>query len=369
MASILNFWQSPTKKGSVNGTGSDAKGTKRKAKTDPYDDMDDDDDDIIPARKTPTSQRTARSRLSSATPGSSTKPRSSLPSGVKRRPGRPSLKSQQGETPDTAAASRIAVEANLPRAKAPDAVRVQPDSLVPEAPMGGLELLSNNPPGASASSAPKAQAKTVDEPAQDKGKARQTVTRSAQKTRGGEEEEKGKKKAEQKQEQKKNEEPQQQKEEDEDTREEHEIAKLLGHRMIEDGSGAVELRVQWVGEGEQDATWEAEEEIQQGAEEVLYEYWNAQGGRISALFHQPKNAPPEIYHVFKVLRHEKKNRGGFQFEVQWVGHSAARADTTMEAEIKLKNIAPELLRQYWESVGGRASHLAPRGRAKKPRTE
>ncbi|TGJ82754.1 hypothetical protein E0Z10_g6004 [Xylaria hypoxylon] len=378
MAALLNFWNSPTKpkRAPVNGTSSDAKGTKRKAKTDPYEDMDDDDDDIIPARKTPTSQRTARSRLSSATPGSSTRPaRSSLPSSGKRRPGRPSLKSQQGDVPDTVTVSKTAAESNLARAKAPDAARVQPDSLVPEAPMGGLELLGNNTTGAPASSAPKPQAKPADEPPpQDKGKLKQAVTRSTQQAQGEEEKnkrekQKEKENVEQDQEQEPQEQREKEEEEEEDIREEHEIEKLLKHRMAGDRSGAVELLVQWAGEGEQDATWETEEEIQQDAEEVLYEYWNAQGGRISALFHKPKNAPPEIYHVFKVLRHEKKNRGGFQFEVQWVGHSAARADTTMEAETKLKNIAPELLDEYWESVGGRASHLAPRGRAKKPRTE
>ncbi|KAI3330257.1 hypothetical protein F4824DRAFT_479256 [Ustulina deusta] len=348
MAALLNFWSSPNKpstRGSVNGTAADARGTKRKAKADPYEDMDDDDDDIIPARKTPTSQRTARSRLSSATPGSSTKPRSLLPSSGKRRPGRPSLKSQQGGASDTAAASKTTAESDSARAKASDAARVQADSsLVPEAPMGGLELLGNNAAGAPAPSAPKPQAETVHKPPpQEKGKAQPTKTGPTQQPRGEEEEE--------------------------DNREEQEIVKLIKHRMAGDRSGSVELLVQWVGEGEQDATWEAEEEIQQGAEEVLYEYWNAQGGRISALFHKPKNPPPEVYHVFKVLRHEKKNRGGFQFEVQWVGHSAARADTTMEAETKLKNIAPELLHAYWESVGGRASHLAPRGRAKKIRTQ
>jgi hypothetical protein len=155
----------------------------------------------------------------------------------------------------------------------------------------------------------------------------------------------------------------------EDAREEHEIATLLRHRMASDQSGAVELLVQWVGEGEQDATWELEEEIQQGAGDALYEYWKTQGGRINALFHKPKNPPPETYHVFKILRHEKKNRGGFQFEVQWVGHPPTRGETTMETELKLKNIAPRLLEEYWESVGGRRSHLAPRGRGKRARAE
>lgn len=44
MAALLNFWNSsPTKQSgreSVNGTGPNPRGTKRKAKRDPYDDMD-----------------------------------------------------------------------------------------------------------------------------------------------------------------------------------------------------------------------------------------------------------------------------------------------------------------------------------------
>jgi hypothetical protein len=152
---------------------------------------------------------------------------------------------------------------------------------------------------------------------------------------------------------------------DGDNREVHEIKKLLKYRMAGEPSGAVELLVQWEGEGEEDATWELEAEIQQGAEEMLYGFWKAQGGRINALFHKPKNPPPEVYHVFNVLRHEKHNRGGFRFEVQWVGHPSTRGETSMETETKLKSIAPELLDQYWKSVGGRDSHLAKRGRAKK----
>jgi hypothetical protein len=41
----------------------------------------------------------------------------------------------------------------------------------------------------------------------------------------------------------------------------------------------------------------------------------------------------------------------------------------METETKPRNIAPDLLNKYWESVGGRESHLTKHGRAKKIRTE
>ncbi|KAI1177041.1 hypothetical protein F4777DRAFT_543523 [Nemania sp. FL0916] len=361
-----NLW--PNKEsGQKRPANPEGRGAKRKAKRDPYEAIEDDDDsDIIPAQKTPTSQRTARSRPSTTTPSSSTNPRVSL-SG-KRPRGRPSLKSQQGDASGATTASRIPAEALPAHADAQDIARTQPDSslVAPEAPMGSLALLDNNS-AADASAPPlpnpRPELEPDDEapPQRRKGnrRARQAETVSAQQAQ------------------------------DEapavlapapapapaavnqemDTREEREIAQLLEHRMSHNQDGAVELLVLWANEGREDATWEAEEEIQKGAEEILYDYWRAQGGRANALFHRPKPQVPEIYHVFKVLRHERRNRGGFQFEVQWVGHPATRGETTMEAETKLKNIAPGLLDEYWESVGGRASHLAQRGRAKKTRTE
>ncbi|KAI1189729.1 hypothetical protein F5B17DRAFT_438649 [Nemania serpens] len=350
----VKLWPSSPKKQSdrtsTNGAAPDPRGTRRKAKADPYeaidddDDEDDDDEEIIPARKTPVSQRTARSRLASATPGSSTRPRLALAS--KRPRDQPPLNVQQGHASDAAAASRAhaGAKAKSARAKAPETTRMQLDPPVPEAPMGGLELLGGNTADASAALAHKPQPEVVHQPPPQANTTTQAPVVAAETAAAEAEAE-------------------------EDTREEHEIARLLKHRMTSDREGVVELLVQWVGEGERDATWEAEEEIQQGAEDVLYEYWKAQGGRVNALFHKPKNPPPEVYHVFKILRHEKKNRGGFQFEVQWVGHAATRGETSVEAEPKLKSIAPELLHQYWESVGGRASYLAPRGRAKKMRTE
>ena len=53
---------------------------------------------------------------------------------------RPSLKSQQGDARDTTTASETNAEANSPRAKISDTTRLQPDSLVLEAPMGGLGM-------------------------------------------------------------------------------------------------------------------------------------------------------------------------------------------------------------------------------------
>ncbi|KAI6080109.1 hypothetical protein F4821DRAFT_277226 [Hypoxylon rubiginosum] len=151
--------------------------------------------------------------------------------------------------------------------------------------------------------------------------------------------------------------------------EEHKVHALLQHHMAQDDSGRVEFLVHWAGEGGDQATWEIEEEIQMGAEELLYAYWKAQGGRRNALFLIPKDAPDEVYHVYGILAHEKKTTGGFELKVQWVGHPPTDDETTMEPEYKLKKIAPEVLCQYWNSVGGRDQFLTRRGRSKKDGTK
>lgn len=142
---------------------------------------------------------------------------------------------------------------------------------------------------------------------------------------------------------------------------EGEIEKLLKHRRLSDGK--VELLVKRVDEPEEGASFEPEEEIQQAAADTLYDYWTAQGGRTETLFYKDRNAPPEAYHVFRILGHEKK-KGGFQFEVQWVGYPATPGNKSSEPEAKLRRICPGLLEEYWESQGGRGKYLAKRGRAK-----
>ncbi|KAI1322076.1 hypothetical protein F5Y16DRAFT_387687 [Xylariaceae sp. FL0255] len=145
-------------------------------------------------------------------------------------------------------------------------------------------------------------------------------------------------------------------EDDGDLREILEIASLVKHRMADDQSGTVELLVHWVDGKETDTTWEDEAEIQRGAQEMLYAYWAAQGGRQSALFHKPENPPAEMYHVYDILRHIRR-RGGPQFEIQWVGHSAKPHETTIESETKVRDIAPRLLDEYWNRVrGGRTKN-------------
>ncbi|KAK9777969.1 hypothetical protein SCAR479_05295 [Seiridium cardinale] len=145
----------------------------------------------------------------------------------------------------------------------------------------------------------------------------------------------------------------------------HEIKKLVKHAVSDDEPGRIVLLVQWVDDPKE--TWEPEEEIQDGASEMLFDYWKKQGGRNHVLF-DTKPLLKEQYWVYKILKHERF-KSTFRFQIQWVGYPVDGANTTWESESKLKNIAPELLDEYWTVQGGRDKFLAKRGRAKKARTE
>jgi hypothetical protein len=148
--------------------------------------------------------------------------------------------------------------------------------------------------------------------------------------------------------------------------EEEEVGALLKHRWADDDT--IELLVKWVDGTEETATWEPEVELQRGAAESVYEYWKKQGGRSEVLFYKQEDPDhPAMYHVFDIISHQKKQPGGFLLEVQWVGYPKTKDHTSFEPEARLKNIAPELLAEYWEKKGGRAKFLAARGRAKKAR--
>ncbi|KAI0879991.1 uncharacterized protein GGS22DRAFT_182630 [Annulohypoxylon maeteangense] len=338
MSAILNMVAKSPAPGSVN-SNKELRGIKRKAKGDPYDEIDDDD----PAQKT----RRTRLRISSEAPVPSIKTRPSSIGKPNNRRTR-SLGIRKDVTVD---GPRAHTSSNITRLSDTQHSRLEPypeqeytkSSLVPIADMGLPESPTGNDTITTSRGPAQYETESVDK---------------VYKTGG----EKGKGKAIQ---------PNHEVKEraDMDEREEHEVDSLLKHRMALSGSGKVELLVRWVGEEEDEATWELEEEVQRGASETLYTYWKTQGGRINALFIKPKNAPPESYHAFKILGHNKKKRGGFEFEVQWVGHPPTRGETSVEAEPKLRKIAPEALGQYWESVGGRDNFLAKRGRNRKARID
>ncbi|KAI0015289.1 hypothetical protein F4780DRAFT_764497 [Xylariomycetidae sp. FL0641] len=353
--SLLNFFNKPPAQragssSTVQGSSSVAtnssplpRGTKRKAKIDPYDDVGGDEEISKTATGSPASatRRRGRPRLSGDAPTGTLRSRPSSsrpPSSRSQRASRASLDSRAEELP--ARDARMDARPNLSRAKVPAAQRLQADEddaerrpLAPVADMGGLDLLDARPPAQTAAPVAKPAKETTDTPPS----TRKGKRKSAQAASN----------------------------EDGDNREQKEIEKIIKHRVAADGTGSLELLVHWEGEKAEDASWEAEHEIQESAAETLYDYWRAQGGRVAALFIKPKNPPREVYHVFKILRHQKTPGRGFQMEIQWVGHSDARGETTWEPETKIRKTAPALLEQYWEAQGGRQAHVGKRGRPKK----
>ncbi|RYP75901.1 hypothetical protein DL771_002165 [Monosporascus sp. 5C6A] len=309
--------------------GQTPRGVKRKPESDPEGETDNQEDAV---QKTPSGRR-ANSRVSSEAPSTARRGRRSP---AKRRRSE-SLRARNENPPANA---RVDAAANLLRAKRRGAAQSNPeggkdnpkDSLVPVADMGNAdELLGDDK--VNGTSEPKSDSKAD---ANDKGAAKDGGnTADAQR--------------------------------DQEQGEEHEVKAILDHRAVEGERGAVELLVHWVGETKEEATWEPEEGIQKGAAEALYDYWKSKGGRGRALFNELQL--PEEYRVFKVLRHERRQRRGFHFEVQWVGYSDSPVDTTWEAETKLKTVAPGPLDEYWDSVGGRGKFLARRGRSKRAGAE
>ncbi|KAI1388093.1 uncharacterized protein F4822DRAFT_302046 [Hypoxylon trugodes] len=347
MSGTVAWVPSPNSR-SVSGD-KESRGTKRKAKANPYDEIEEDE----PIQKTPLTHRN-RTRISSETPSSNSKGRpTSVANSSKRR------SRSLGVRKD----DHVDATANLARAQEPEAARLQPqpqeetpqNPLVPEADMGVPDFSKED----NAATAPDIPVSNGFKPYNDtstkskaKGKEKATTTATTTTTTTTT-----------------NLDQANTNQGDPDPREEHEVHAILQHRMTRDGSGRVELLIHWEGETEEEATWELEEEIQKGADEILYAYWKSQSGRSAALFFRPKDPPPETYHVFNILNHKKRMRGGFEFEVQWVGHSTTPGETSMEAESKLRKIAPALLDKYWANKGGRDKFLAKRGRNKHLRTE
>ncbi|KAH6653647.1 hypothetical protein BKA67DRAFT_327276 [Truncatella angustata] len=143
----------------------------------------------------------------------------------------------------------------------------------------------------------------------------------------------------------------------------HEIKSLTAHKVSEQNLGRILLQVNWL--DDPGATWELEEEIQDGASETLFDYWKKQGGRDSALFDKGSTPlmPYRKYWVYKILEH-KREQSAFKFKIQWVGYPSDEANITWENELKLKNCAKELLDEYWASKGGRDQFLIKRRKGK-----
>ncbi|KAI1322597.1 hypothetical protein F5Y16DRAFT_36858 [Xylariaceae sp. FL0255] len=125
--------------------------------------------------------------------------------------------------------------------------------------------------------------------------------------------------------------------------------KILKHRQYDDFS--VELQV---GEDGKNPRWEQEHDVQDVAPEKLYEYWESKGGRVKTLF----GNKPGKYFPYRILD-DKKVGSKRKFEVQWVGHSTAPDETTLETEKAIRVSAEPLVEEYLSNKPDPASEPVP----------
>ncbi|KAF4987341.1 hypothetical protein FDECE_15475 [Fusarium decemcellulare] len=114
---------------------------------------------------------------------------------------------------------------------------------------------------------------------------------------------------------------------------------LVDHRLDKE-TNRVLINVQWKGTGVE--TWEDEETLQEDAAMTLYSYWREQGGRTQAL-------DVDLFHVFRILDHRGEG-SRMRFKCQWVGYPASEVDCSWEPKAKVKRIAQEKLKEYYERL-------------------
>ena len=127
--------------------------------------------------------------------------------------------------------------------------------------------------------------------------------------------------------------------------EEYTVSHISAHRTGP-GSDNIELLVHWEDSpDDNEPTWEQEESLQEGALDAVVDYWaTIEGGRAAVRPHE----------VYAIIGHEwlKKGRAkskSLHLEVEWLGYK----ETSMEPVRRFSQDQPELVEDYFESIGGR----------------
>ncbi|KAI9150437.1 hypothetical protein HJFPF1_10203 [Paramyrothecium foliicola] len=133
-----------------------------------------------------------------------------------------------------------------------------------------------------------------------------------------------------------------------------EIERLATHRVNKETS-TVDFYVEWVGTA---TSWEPERELQSQVPDLVFEYWDAQGGR-------EKATGLEEFHVFRILDSAVDPPS---YRVQWVGYRDTPADTTWEPRSLLRRVAPIALGLYDSTNKKRTAKGRPGRPSKKAKT-
>lgn len=122
------------------------------------------------------------------------------------------------------------------------------------------------------------------------------------------------------------------------------VAGITVHR-INESEDILELKVYWDCPGGVVRTWEPEEALQETAIDAVVKYWaGVEGGRLSV----------RPYEVFAIRGHDwlsqgKSKRRDLHLEVEWLGYK----ERTMEPWHRFSEDQPDLVHEYFESIGGR----------------
>lgn len=123
------------------------------------------------------------------------------------------------------------------------------------------------------------------------------------------------------------------------------LDKITGHRRDPLDKTLFQMQISWKHD---ESTWEPEQNIQEDAEEALFEYWDSvKGGRLGAM------ADKDLWHVLRVEKHKQKPNGTIHLLVYWIGSP----DRSWEPESQVEQYARHHVENYWKSKGGRDKHI------------
>lgn len=111
------------------------------------------------------------------------------------------------------------------------------------------------------------------------------------------------------------------------------IRALSGHRRL---NGDLEIQVEW-DNGE--STWEPERNIHLDAPELLFKYWDDQGGR-------PLNPEdPDVFDIVAIRAHSKR-----RLLVEWTGYPPS--ENTWLPRQEVKATASDVVKEYFDGLKG-----------------
>ncbi|KAF9880261.1 hypothetical protein CkaCkLH20_02215 [Colletotrichum karsti] len=137
-----------------------------------------------------------------------------------------------------------------------------------------------------------------------------------------------------------------------------ELRAIVGHEVDPEDPTRLRLRCRWANtDPKNNLTWEPECIIQEDAPAMWKSYVTKRNPRKDLGEYQ------DYWHILGIKGHTKAKGGKFKMKISWVGFEK---DETVSEDFVEDNNA-ELLKEYWQSVGGRESAVQARPTRKRKR--